>query len=256
MELSVGELARLAGVSVRTLHHYEAVGLLRPSGRTGSGHRRYGERDLERLHRILVYRQLGFDLGRIGEILADPGEDAAGHLRRQRALLEEQRARLDAMLKGVEAMLESKRTGVNLTPEEIVEVFGAFNPAEHAEEAEAQWGESAAYRESHRRTSKYGKQDWLAIKAEAQAIEEAFAGLMQRGEPATSGPAMAVAERHRQHIGRWFYACPPEVHRGLGEMYVADARFAQHYDEIAPGLARYVSAAVVANAARVAPQGG
>lgn len=256
MDLSVGALARLAGVSVRTLHHYDAVGLLRPSGRTGSGHRRYGAEDLERLHRILVYRQLGFDLGRIAEILRDPGEDAVGHLTRQRALLEQQRERLDEMLKGVEAMMESKRTGVQLTPEEMREVFGAFDPADHAEEAEARWGETAAYRESRRRTSKYRKQDWLAIKAEAQAIEEAFAALMKAGEPAASSPAMAVAERHRQHIVRWFYECPPEVHRGLGEMYVADPRFAEHYDAIAPGLALYVSAAVVANARRAARKDG
>ena len=251
-ELSAGELAELAGVSVRTLHHYDEVGLLRPGARTRAGHRRYGAGDVERLHRILVYRQLGFELGRIAEILAAPGEDTLDHLRRQHALLLEQRGRLDEMLRGVETMLESKRAGVNLTPDEMREVFGAFNPAEHAGEAGARWGETEAYRESRRRTTKYGKREWLMIRDEANQIEAAFASLLQRGEPPTSGAALELAERHRQHISRWFYDCPPQMHRGLGELYVADPRFAKHYEDRAPGLAQYVSAAVVANAARQA----
>lgn len=250
MELATGELASLAGVSVRTLHHYDEVGLLRPTGRTRAGHRRYGAEDVERLHRILVYRKLGFELSQIGEILAAGDVDDLGHLRRQQALLREQRRRVNEMLRGVERLMEAKRSGVNLTPGEMREVFGTFDPAEHAEEAEARWGETDAYRESRRRASKYGKAEWLAIKEEAQGITDAFAALLRSGAAPTDEAALELAERHRQHIGRWFYDCPPAVHRGLGELYVADARFTKTYDDVLPGLAGFISAAFIANAAR------
>lgn len=250
MELSVGELAALAGVSVRTLHHYDELGLLRPTGRTRSGHRRYAPADVERLHRVLVYRKLGFELSQIAELLAAADTDDLAHLRRQQALLREQRVRVDEMLKGVERMMEARRTGVNLTPEEMREVFGGFDPGEHAAEAEARWGDTEAYRESHRRTSRYGKQEWLAIKAEAQGITDGFAALLRAGEAPTGGAALELAEQHRQHIARWFYDCSPAMHRGLGEMYVADARFTKTYDDVAPGLARFISVAVIANAER------
>lgn len=248
MEYSAGALARLAGVSIRTLHHYDAVGLLRPTARTRAGHRRYGAADVERLHRILVYRQLGFELATIGELIADEGATGTGHLERQRALLREQRARLDRMLEGVERLMNARKTGVALTAEELREVFGAFDPGAHAAEAEARWGSTDAYRESRRRSAKYGKQEWIVIREEAASIEAEFAALLRAGEEPTSAAARALAERHRQHIERWFYDCPPEMHRGLGELYVADDRFAQHYESIAAGLAQYVSAAVRANA--------
>jgi len=77
-----------------------------------------------------------------------------------------------------------------------------------------------------------------------------LAQALRDGVPADSAAAMDLAEEHRQHISRWFYDCPPEMHAGLGRMYVEDARFTAHYDDIAPGLARYVSTAVQANAAR------
>jgi DNA-binding transcriptional MerR regulator len=250
MSYSVGELARMAGVTIRTLHHYDRIGLLNPSERSRSGYRRYTTADAERLHRILVYRELGFELSRIAGILGTNGEDAVEHLRRQHELLRREVRRLNGMIRSVEAMMNAKRLGINLTPDEMKEVFGGFDPAQHAEEAERRWGNSDAYRESARRSAGYDKAKWQEIRKEADEISLALAQAMAAGQPATGTVAMDLAERHRQHITRWFYDCGYDVHRGLAEMYVADPRFAQAYDKVKPGLSAYVREAILANAAR------
>lgn len=250
MSRTVGELASLTGVSVRTLHHYDQIGLLSPSERSSAGYRLYNGEDAERLHRILVYRELGFDLKRIAEILDDPAADAVAHLRRQRELLQQQVERLQQTILSVEKMMNARKSNLNLNDDELREVFGSFDPAEHEAEAEQRWGETDAYKESRRRTSRYGKQEWLAIKAEGEQIESGLAAVMQQGLAPDSEAAMDLAEQHRRHISRWFYDCDYAIHRGLAEMYVADARFAAHYEQRLAGLSRFVHDAVLANAER------
>ena len=248
--MNVGDVAALAGVTVRTLHHYDRIGLLSPSERTSAGYRRYTPSDLDRLHQVLVYRELGFPLEEIATLLDDPAADPVAHLRRQLALLRDRLDRTRAMVAAVEKEMEARTMGISLTPEERFEVFGDHDPSQYDAEVEERWGETDAYRESRRRTSSYTKDDWLRIKAEGADVERRFAEALRSGTAADSEQAMEVAEEHRQHISRWFYDCPPEMHAGLGRMYVEDERFTAHYEEIAPGLAQYVSTAVQANAAR------
>ena len=247
MSYTVGEVARFAGVTVRTLHHYDAIGLLSPSDRTAAGYRCYTDADLDQLQRILAYRQLDFSLNDIGQILADPDVDPVDHLRRQRELLRDRIAHLQQMVTAVEKMMEARQMGISLTPEERFEVFGDFNPDDYAEEAQQRWGESDAYTQSQRRTSTYTKDDWLQIKAEAAEIET---GLVQAHAAGDQQRAMDLVEAHRQHISRWFYDCSHQMQRGLGEMYVTDPRFTAHYDDQAPGLAQFVHDAIAANAER------
>ena len=249
---TVGQVAELAGVTVRTLHHYDQIGLLSASDRSGSGYRRYSESDLERLQQILFYRELGFPLDEIVTILDEPGADADVHLRRQRELLGERIARLQMMVAAIDKEMEARQMGYQLTPEERFEVWGDFNPDDHAAEVEERWGDTDAYKESRRRTSSYTKDDWLAIKAEAEAAGTRMIEAMQAGEPPESDAAMDAAEAHRQHISRWFYPCSHEMHVGLGEMYVADPRFTKTYEDMAEGLAAYTRDAIRANAARAA----
>jgi DNA-binding transcriptional MerR regulator len=246
---TVGQIARLAGVTVRTLHHYDQIGLLSPADRSGAGYRRYGDEDLRRLQRIMFYRELGFALEDITDLVNDPAADPTEHLRRQHRLLTARLERTRRLVQAVETAMEAERMGISLTPEERLEVFGDHDPAQYAEEVQERWGDTDAYREVARKTKGYTKQDWLTIKAEAEAITQAFAAARASGA-ADSAEAMDIAERHRQHIIRWFYACPPEMHRGLGEMYVADERFAATYESVAPGLAAYVRDAFAANARR------
>lgn len=253
-EYPVGAVARLAGVSVRTLHHYDRIGLLTPSGRNAAGYRIYTLPDLKRLQQILFYRALGFTLDDVAKILAGPGQDAAAHLRRQHRLLREQISRRRGMLAAIEKELEAGKMGIALTPEEQLEIFSTDKVSgEWAAEAEQRWGGTGAWTQSQRRATAYTKQDWLEIQAEADAINRGFAAAMTAGTPAADPRAMDLAERHRQHITRWFYDCTYEMHRGLAEMYVADERFTQTYDAIAPGLARYTHDAVLANADRATP---
>jgi DNA-binding transcriptional MerR regulator len=249
MSYSVSQIARLAGVSVRTLHHYDQIGLLSPAERSDSGYRRYGEQDLRRLQHVMFYRELGFALSDITDLVSDPDAEPAEHLRRQHALLAARLERTRRLVTAVERAMEAEKLGISLTPEERLEVFGDHDPAQYADEVTRRWGDTDAYRQVRQRTKSYGKQDWLAIKAEAAQITAAFAAALAAGEALGSAAATTVAEQHRQHIIRWFYDCPPEMHRGLGEMYVADERFTANYDSVAPGLAAYVRDAFAANAA-------
>ena len=248
--LTVGAVARLAGVTVRTLHHYDEIGLLKPSDRSDAGYRRYSEADLERLQRILFYRELGFGLDQVKDAMTDGSADASAHLRRQHALLQDRIGRLQRMVSAVEKALEARTMGINLTPEERLEVFGDFDPDAHAAEVEERWGDTDAYRESARRTRGYTKADWQAIKAEGHAAVDAVVAAMRAGKSADSTEAMAGAEAHRAQIDRWFYPVSPEMHVGLAEMYLADPRFTATYEKIAPGLAQYLHDAIKANAAR------
>jgi DNA-binding transcriptional MerR regulator len=248
---TTGAVARLSGVSVRTLHHYHQIGLLSPGGRSPAGYRRYWLADLKRLQQILFYRALGFPLAEIARILDDPGEDADAHLRRQHRLLRQQISRRQDMLAAIEKEMEARQMGISLTPEEQFEVFGTDKVSgEWAQEAEQRWGDTEAWRQSQRRSAAYTKQDWIEIRDEAFAINQDFLAAMTAGQPAGSPRAMDVAERHRQHISSRFYDCGYDIHTGLAGMYLADQRFGRNYEDMAPGLAQYVHDAIVANARR------
>jgi MerR family transcriptional regulator, thiopeptide resistance regulator len=244
----VGEVAALAGVTVRTLHHYDRIGLLQPSGRSATGYRQYSAADLDRLHAVLVYRELGFPLEEVAALLdaADPAE----HLRRQHRLLRERLERTAEMVAAVEKEMEARAMGISLTPEERFEVFGSHDPAQHEAEVQERWGETDAYAESKRRTAAYSKEDWLRITAEGEELTGRMAAALRAGVAPDSAQAMDLAEEHRRSISRWFYECSPEMHAGLGRMYVEDERFTATYEAVAPGLAQWVSTAVQANAAR------
>lgn len=250
MSYSIGEVARVSGVTVRTLHHYDEIGLLPPGGRSSVGYRRYTEADLDRLQQILAYRELGFPLDQIATILADPDADLREHLRRQHSLLVGRQDRLRKMIEAIEFMMEAQQMGIKLTAEERFEVFGDFDPDQYADEAAQRWGGTEAYQESQRRAGSYGKQDWQRIKEEGDGITRRFAGALAAGVPAASAPAMDLAEEHRQHISRWFYDCSYEIHRGLADLYVSDERFTRNIDAYASGLAAYQREAFLANAAR------
>ena len=247
---TVGEVARLAGVTVRTLHHYDDIGLLRPTGRTAGGYRVYDEDDLERLHEILVYRELDLPLDGIRAVMSASGLDRAAVLHGQLRQLIGHKRRLERVINAVENAIRAEETGMNLTKEEMFEVFGDFDPSEHGEEAERRWGETDAYQESARRTARYTKEDWLEIKAESEEIGRRWVEALRSGVDPTSEAAVDIAEAARFQIDRRFYPCPPEMHVNLGEMYLADPRFTKTYEDMAPGLAQFVRDAIVANAAR------
>ena len=122
--LTVGRAAELTGVTVRTLHHYDEIGLLQPSARTMAGHRAYSAGDVERLREVLAYRRLGFGLREIADLVDDPATDAVAHLRRLRGLLLDQRDRAAAMVAAIDRELDARAKGIRTTPEEQLTDLG------------------------------------------------------------------------------------------------------------------------------------
>lgn len=250
MTITVGEVARLAGVTVRALHHYDRIGLLTPGARSDAGYREYDQDDLARLQRILAYRELGFSLDDVARLLDDPASDPVSQLRRQHGLVLDRMQRLAQIAAVLERTLEAHAMGIRLTAEEMLEVFGDHDPVRYADELQERWGDTDAYRQSARRAATYTKDDWIRIKAEQDAVEARLAALAASGRPATGPEATDAAEQHRLLIDRYFYDLSRQAHAGLGEMYLADPRFTAHYESVAPGLAQYVHDAIAANAVR------
>ena len=249
---TIGEAAKLAHVSVRTLHHYDKLGLLSPSARSEAGYRLYAPGDLERLQQILFYKELGFGLEDIRDLVADPGFDRREALVSQRELIAGRAKRLGAMLELIDKTLMALQGGIPMTKEEMFEVFGDFDPAEHEDEVKERWGDTEAYKESARRTKGYTRADWQRIKDEGAAEMANMVDLFDQGVDPEDARAMDVAEEARLTIDRNFYPCPHRMHVGLGEMYVADPRFTAFYDNQRAGLAKWFSAAIKANAGRAA----
>jgi DNA-binding transcriptional MerR regulator len=241
---TVGELAGLARVSIRTLHHYDAIGLLAPSRRTGSGYRLYGHEELERLQQILLYRELDFSLDAIARIMLDPTFDRRAALVAQREQLAARAGRMQAILAAIDAALEALAGGEPMNEADMFEVFGAFDPRQYEPEAKERWGDADAYKESARRTSRYTKDDWKQIKAEGDACARGLADRLAAGANPGDEDVQALVERHRLQIDKWFYPCSIEMQVNLSDMYVADLRFSATYDRYRPGLARFLRDAI------------
>lgn len=246
----VGEVAALARVTVRTLHHYDRIGLLVPSGRSQNGYRLYDYGDLERLRQIRLLRELRFSLDAIGQMLDAPAYDRRSALEAQRELLRERQERTDSIIRGVDRALRAMEQEMEMDRTEMFEGLEEFDHEQYQDEAERRWGHTDQYKESMRRTRRYGKGDWARIKEEGEAVVTKLADLLTEGAQAAGRAAMDLAEEHRSHIDRWFYPCSHGMHCNLAEMYTADERFEEYFEKRAKGLAAFVQDAIKANAAR------
>jgi DNA-binding transcriptional MerR regulator len=243
-DYTVGAVAELTGVSVRTLHHYDEAGLLQPSGRNAAGYRLYSPQDLQRLQRVLFYRELGFGLDTIAVIVDDPGSTDGDHLRRQRQLLAARIARCQAMAAVIDKELSVRKLGISLTPQERLEVFGSTPMEDLADEAERRRA-PAEWPQQHR-TSAYTAQDWQQLLAENASIHQRLLDAMNSGVPAGDPAAMDLAEEHRQHTNRWYHDCGHETHRQYAQAYLDGV------GDMTPGLAQYCHDAIIANCQRAA----
>lgn len=239
MRLSISEMAKLTGVSIRTLRYYDQIGLLCPETAVDSGYRWYGKADVERMRQILFYRELDFPLKDIQMILADPQYDRQEALRRQRRLLQLKRDRLDRLLELLEA---------NLKGEQTME-FKGFDAAEleaarrqYAGEAKARWGDTAAWRQSRERTVDCGSKGFAAQAEEMNGILRRAAAL--RNTDPASPEARAVVQEWQAFISAYYYDCTKEILAGLGQMYAGDGRFQKNLDQFGEGTAAFLSAAM------------
>lgn len=246
MSYKIKEVSDMVGVTVRTLHHYDQAGLLKPGAVTAAGYRIYSDSDLEKLQQILFLKELGFRLQEIKGIMDNPEFDRRQALNSQMKLLTAKKKRLEKIIGLVEQSLESIEGGINMAKNEMFQAFDTSELEKHkqqyAEETRQKYGHTGAYCESQKKTAAYSKEDWASIQARGNEIYQNIADLMELS-PADPQVQKAIGA-WRQHIADSFYNCTPEIFRGLGDLYVQDGRFTASIDKVKPGLARFMSEAI------------
>ncbi|WP_344866127.1 MerR family transcriptional regulator [Planomonospora alba] len=245
--LTVGAAAAHVNVTIRTLHHWDAIGLVRPSGRTSGGYRLYSAADIARIHRVLIYRELGLSLDDIGELLDAPAVDMTGPLRQQRAQLLDRISRLQAMVDAVDRMIEAASSGILLSAEEQVAIFGQRWEPSRIAGARDRWGDTAQWAQYAERAAGRTPEDWRRIADGIARLEDDLAAAKRAGVRPGSAEADALAERHRASIGAYF-DCTLSMHVCLGRKQAADPGFTAYYDAIEPGLTVWLRDIIDANA--------
>lgn len=239
--MKVKEVAALSGVSIRTLHHYDELGLLRPSGTTEAGYRIYSDENLAELQQILFYRALGFSLKQIKAVLTDPAFNRLEALQSQRQMLQNKRSQLDEMIQTIEQTIQEGKGEVTMTHGERFKGFD-FNENPYEQEARDRWGNKVVD-ETNKRLQQFGREHQKEMNAIYQRLAD-----MRHLEP--------DSEKAQQAIGEWYkflntigtYSL--EAFAGLGEMYVVDERFTTNIDQFGSGLASFMRDAMAEYARR------
>lgn len=240
-EYTVQQLAKLAGVTVRTLHHYDHIGLLKPSSRNAARYRFYGESELLRLQQILFFKELDFGLEDISRILDSPGFDPVRALETHRAQLKKRAERLGALLETIDKTIRKlKGEKIEMADEELYGGLSKEQAAAYAEEAGRRW-DPHLVDESNARVKKWSKEKWAAVNKELDNILEQLAALM--GTPVGDKRVQALIARHHAYLNN-FYEVKPDMYRGLGRLYIDDPRFYAYFEKYRQGLAAYVAEAI------------
>lgn len=246
--MRVKEVADLVGISVRALHYYDEIGLLKPSAVSEAGYRLYLEEDLEKLQQILFFREMGFPLKQIKEIIHSPSFDRRAALELHRKMLLHKRNRLDQMLATVEKTIQHMEGGRQMSlKERFAGLDFSHNPYE--QEARERWGDEAVDR-ANARLSRLGQEEQQAIAEKCDAIFRRLAAL-RHGLPSSSEAQDAIRQWYAL-IRENFWDCTPEAFRALGQMYVEDERFTASIDRYGEGLARFMRDAMAVFADRQA----
>ena len=247
-ELTIGEAAELLGITVRALRHWESIDLLVPSWRTLGGHRLYVDADLERAQRILVYREIGLPLAEVRE-LVDGGGDAREHLERQRRLLTERASHLRRMIGAVDEMLEemSMNDGKNTTMDAraAAEKFGGGWRQDFADEAEARWGDTAAWAQSQQANANRTEEEWVQMYSDQEALVAKLAQAIGDDVDPDSELGREVSALHRAGVEK-HYECGYGRQVILARMYLVDERFHEAYGGVEP--TKWLVAAIEADA--------
>ncbi|MEW5869330.1 MAG: MerR family transcriptional regulator [Chloroflexota bacterium] len=246
---TVRQLARLAGVSVRTLHHYDQIGLLKPQARSAARYRLYAEGDLLRLQQILFFKELQVPLDEIRQMLDGADFDAVAALKNHRRLLHAEAQRLAQLINTIDKTIE-KLTEVNmeLTDEELYEGFSREEIERYRREARQRY-DPKLVEESEKRARKMSKAQWQALKEEGEQIYQEMASLMGRA-PDDAQVQQVIAHHHA--MIEHFYTAPAELYAGLGRLYIEDPEFRAFFERYAPGLADFMQAAMMVYSAKLA----
>ena len=238
--MQINGFAKLTGVSVRTLHYYDEIGLLKPAFvDEQNGYRFYDENSLERMQEILFYRELDFPLKSILEILSSPDYDKQKALAEQRKLLELKKERLERIIDALDGATKGKIT------------MKAFDNSDYETarkqyevEAKQRWGETDAYKEHAEKTANYTKYKWQEVNDGLMSVFAKFTECMNNGNTADSKEAQTLVIELQAYITDNYYTCTNQILAGLGQMYVADERFKENIDKQGVGTAEYVLQAI------------
>lgn len=240
MKMTVKEFANLSGVSVRTLHYYDEIGLLKPSFVDDqTGYRFYDEISLERMQEIMFYRELEFSLKRIQEILSSPNYDTRKAFEEQKRLLTLKKERLERIISAVDHAMKG---------ENVMKVFdnNEFEKSCNQYEAEVKekWGHTDAYTEYANKSKGYSKEKYASLADGMEQMMGAFALCMEKGEKPDAAEAQELVKKLQNFITENYYTCTNEILSGLGQMYVGDERFMKNIDKHGKGTAQYISEAI------------
>ena len=243
MKLHVREFAKLTGVSVRTLHFYDEIGLLKPSSvDEQNGYRFYDECSLTRMQEILFYRELDFPLKEIRMILFSPDYDKQNALKEQKQLLTLKKERLERLISALDGAMKGEFVNMNVFDNSEFEA----KREEYAKEAKEKWGDTAAYKESAEKTADYSADRWEQINSVMNDKIAEFADCKRKGFAPDSKQAQALAKNWQDFITENYNTCTKEILASLGEMYVADQRFLKNIDRHGNGTAQFMSDAIKA----------
>ena len=234
--MQIKEFAAYTGVSVRTLHYYDEIGLLKAAWvDEHTGYRFYDEGSLLRMQEILFYRELDFSLKTIAQILSAPNYDKTEALNQQKDLLILKKERLDRLISAIDSAMKG------------ADVMKAFDNSEfdrYKAEAKEKWGKTEAYQEHTEKTKNYSRNDWQNAADGIGSILAEFSACMKDGNDAGSEVAQKLVGKLQDHITENFYTCTKQILAGLGQMYILDERFAENINRSGEGTADFVSRAI------------
>ncbi|MBN2910406.1 MerR family transcriptional regulator [Polycladomyces sp. WAk] len=245
MEYTVQKLARLAGVSTRTLRYYDEIGILKPARINSSGYRIYGQAEVNRLQQILFYKELGVSLDVIKEIVTSPSYDGAKALREHREQLLAKRKRLDVLIANVEKTIASMEGRIIMTDQEKFEGFKQQmideNEAKYGKEIREKYGDDVVNR-SNEKLKNMTKEEYEEVTRLADEVLATLAEAFENGDPA-SDIAQKTAELHKQWLMYFWGEYSKEAHANLAQMYVDDERFKAYYEK-QPGMTEFLRDAI------------
>ena len=237
--MKISEVAKLTGVTVRTLHYYDEIGLFKPSEITEAGYRLYDSSALETLQQILFFRELDFPLNDIMKIMTNPHYDKAEALTKHRELLLQKRNRIDDLIGLVDNTLKGDN---DMSFKQFDMTEFEVTKKKYAAEVKERWGNTAAYAESEKKTSSYDDVKWKMLYGESEAILQEFS--KNRDIKPESNEAQALVKKWQDYITANFYNCTKEILSCLGLMYIGDERFTQNIDQNGEGTAAFMASAI------------
>lgn len=246
-DLTIGPAAAALGVSVRTLRHWDDLGILRPAGRAASGYRLYSADDVVRGRRILAYRELGFSLDEVTALLHEPAQQTVRRLRERRSAAEAEARRLQAAQDDLDRLADALEQGILLSEADQAEAFGPDWDPQWTREARDRWGGTDAWTEQAERGARRGPEQWARLAQGLAAVEEDLASAFAAGVAPGSPEADELADRHREALSA-FYSVSPQRHVLLGRMYPTDPSFRVRCDRLAEGLVDWLALVIDARA--------